>query len=146
MKKKIILLAPFAILAGLFAASADDKPQPIGYSDTPLIPGTKWKVHDIDRPRPAAVAPGAKLGDALRKRLELTMIFGAEANLRLDRILPPPVNIEPLLRRMTQPAFVPLAVLQQAQLGEQLANQRRLFVRNGHVVRGPRIRADLVAA
>ena len=64
MTKKIILLAPFAILAGLFAASADDKPQPIGYSDTPLIPGTKWKVHDIDRPRPAAVAPGARLGDA----------------------------------------------------------------------------------
>lgn len=64
MTKKIILLAPLAILAGLFAASADNKPHPVGYSDTPLIPGTKWKVHDIDRPHPAAVAPGARLGDA----------------------------------------------------------------------------------
>ncbi len=49
-------------------ATADDKdgkPYPIGYSDTPLIfPGSKWKVHDIDRPRPEAVKPGEKPGDA----------------------------------------------------------------------------------
>lgn len=37
---------------------------PAGYSDTPVIPGQKWKVHDIDRPRPHAVTPGAKPGDA----------------------------------------------------------------------------------
>ena len=43
----------------------DNKPSPIGYSDTPLIfPGSPWKVHDIDRPRPEPVAPGAKAGDA----------------------------------------------------------------------------------
>jgi hypothetical protein len=29
-----------------------------GYSDTPQIPGQKWKVHDMDRPRPQKVAPG----------------------------------------------------------------------------------------
>jgi hypothetical protein len=34
------------------AAPAAEKPSPIGYSDTPVIPGTQWKVHDIDRPRP----------------------------------------------------------------------------------------------
>jgi hypothetical protein len=43
---------------------AVEKPSPIGYSDTPIIPGTQWKVHDIDRPAPVEVAPGAKLGDA----------------------------------------------------------------------------------
>ncbi|MEN3940521.1 DUF1080 domain-containing protein [Prosthecobacter sp. SYSU 5D2] len=43
---------------------APDAPSPIGYSDTPVIPGTQWKVHDIDRPRPEYVAPGKKLGDA----------------------------------------------------------------------------------
>lgn len=37
---------------------------PNGYSDTPVIPGQKWKVHDIDRPVPRVVAPGAKYGDA----------------------------------------------------------------------------------
>ncbi len=29
-----------------------------GYSDTPQIPGQKWKVHDMERPRPEKVTPG----------------------------------------------------------------------------------------
>jgi hypothetical protein len=28
-----------------------------GYSDTPVINGQKWKVHDLERPRPALVKP-----------------------------------------------------------------------------------------
>lgn len=36
---------------------------PTGYRDTPVLPGQKWKVHDIERPRPALVTPGAKAGD-----------------------------------------------------------------------------------
>jgi hypothetical protein len=39
----------------LFAADAK-KP---GYTDTPMIPGTKWHVHDPERPHPAVVKPGA---------------------------------------------------------------------------------------
>jgi hypothetical protein len=35
-----------------------------GYSDTPVIPGQKWKVHDKDRPKPKVVTPGATLGAA----------------------------------------------------------------------------------
>jgi hypothetical protein len=30
----------------------------IGYSDTPVIPGSQWKVHDGDRPQPRIVTPG----------------------------------------------------------------------------------------
>ena len=30
---------------------------PKGYSDTPVIPGQQWKVHDIDRPSPPVVTP-----------------------------------------------------------------------------------------
>lgn len=30
----------------------------LGYSDTPIIPGTKWHVHDGDRPQPRIVTPG----------------------------------------------------------------------------------------
>ncbi len=38
---------------------------PLGYSDTPPISSTdKWKVHDIDRPRPALVKPGRTAADA----------------------------------------------------------------------------------
>jgi len=31
----------------------------LGYDDTPVLPGQKWRVHDIDRPRPERVTPGA---------------------------------------------------------------------------------------
>lgn len=54
----------FCCLAAVISAADDNKPSPIGYSDTPLIPGTKWRVHDIDRPAPPVVRPAAKLGDA----------------------------------------------------------------------------------
>ena len=30
----------------------------LGYSDTPVIPGSKYHVHDGDRPQPRAVTPG----------------------------------------------------------------------------------------
>ena len=64
-------MKPFAVLLSLVAASfataAEPKadPFPIGYSDTPfIVTGGKWKVHDIDRPRPAPVKPGRGPGDA----------------------------------------------------------------------------------
>ena len=31
---------------------------PTGYTDTPFLPGGKWRVHDINRPRPGVVTPG----------------------------------------------------------------------------------------
>ena len=63
MKIRYLVLPP--LLVATFALAVDfDKPAPIGYSDTPVIPGTKWKVHDIDRPAPPVVQPGAKTGDA----------------------------------------------------------------------------------
>ena len=37
------------------AALADD----LGYTDTPIIPGTKWHVHDSGRPQPTVITPGA---------------------------------------------------------------------------------------
>ncbi|MDP6539518.1 MAG: DUF1080 domain-containing protein [Planctomycetota bacterium] len=32
---------------------------PVGYSDTPHLPGGEWRVHDIARPVPPVVTPGA---------------------------------------------------------------------------------------
>ncbi len=34
----------------------------IGYSDTSVIPGSKWRVHDGDRPQPRSVTPGGASG------------------------------------------------------------------------------------
>jgi hypothetical protein len=36
--------------------------QPTGYKDTPVLPYQRWKVHDIDRPKPVVVTPAAVMG------------------------------------------------------------------------------------
>ncbi|MCY3857328.1 MAG: DUF1080 domain-containing protein [Gammaproteobacteria bacterium] len=38
---------------------------PKGYSDTPVIPGQSWRVHDVDRPMPAVVEPSSDATKAL---------------------------------------------------------------------------------
>ena len=43
------------------SGSAQDKP---GFTDTPMLPDGKWKVHDADRPHPEVVTPGAEPGAA----------------------------------------------------------------------------------
>ncbi len=56
-------LAVCVISQGAFAqARKKGRTAPLGYSDTPVLPGQKWKVHDIDRPRPKLVTPGAAYG------------------------------------------------------------------------------------
>jgi hypothetical protein len=34
----------------------------LGETDQPLIPGQKWRIRDLNRPKPVAVTPGAGLG------------------------------------------------------------------------------------
>jgi hypothetical protein len=36
----------------------------LGYDDTPVLPGTTYKVHDGNRPQPVVVTPGATAGAA----------------------------------------------------------------------------------
>ena len=38
--------------------AADGEKKPIGYQDTPMLPGGKWHVHDGLRPQPTVVTPG----------------------------------------------------------------------------------------
>jgi len=38
--------------------ASDQQKSPIGYDDTPLIPGSKYRVHDGTRPQPRIVTPG----------------------------------------------------------------------------------------
>ena len=38
-------------------------PPAVGYDDTPYLPDGKWRVHDINRPRPKLVTPAARIGD-----------------------------------------------------------------------------------
>ena len=50
-------IPPFCLIVSLFFVLAAFAEEP-GYTDTPLIPGSTWKVHDKDRPQPKIVAPG----------------------------------------------------------------------------------------
>jgi hypothetical protein len=57
-----IALALFAALAiRLPALAADGAPAQVntdGFTNTPIIPGTKWHMHDPNRPQPPVVTPG----------------------------------------------------------------------------------------
>lgn len=62
-----------AMVAGAFIMSAGaadkdkkkaKKAHPTGYTDTPMLPGGKWRVHDDTRPRPKVVTAGEKSGEA----------------------------------------------------------------------------------
>jgi hypothetical protein len=48
------VLSIAALVLGAVAADS-----PVGYQDTPLIPGTQWHVHDGTRPQPKIVTPGS---------------------------------------------------------------------------------------
>jgi len=53
MKLFPLWAASLALAPVLMAAD-----KPLGYQDTPIIPGTKWHVHDGQRPQPKVVTPG----------------------------------------------------------------------------------------
>ena len=50
-------VAAAAVLIVL-TAHAQKPSRPIGYQDTPMLPGGKWHVHDGQRPQPRVVTPG----------------------------------------------------------------------------------------
>lgn len=65
MKTIQSLLISFAALSLPFSAACDHHIQhPTGYTDTPKLPHSKWRIHDDDRPRPEVVEPGKTNRDA----------------------------------------------------------------------------------
>lgn len=49
--------------AGQAAAKQTGDQHPLGFDDTPILPGQKWHVHDFNRPRPRVITPGARYGE-----------------------------------------------------------------------------------
>ena len=54
--KLSLALTPLLLSLSAAALAADHKE--LGHQDTPIIPGTKWHVHDGERPQPVIVTPG----------------------------------------------------------------------------------------
>ncbi|MEO0649418.1 MAG: DUF1080 domain-containing protein [Planctomycetota bacterium] len=69
-------LLPLAgcLATALFAGLAMDD-APVGYTDTPLLPGQAWKVHDRDRPVPPVVEPGAGANLGATPPADATVLF-----------------------------------------------------------------------
>jgi hypothetical protein len=66
---RILFCAVALASIGLVAQAPSDPRSPtpdprLGYTDTPMLPGLPYHVHDPARPRPAIVTPGARAGDA----------------------------------------------------------------------------------
>jgi 3-keto-disaccharide hydrolase len=60
-----LLVAVCAIgLAALAHAQRGAAPGELGYTDTPILPGQPWHVHDPARPHPPIVTPAATVGGA----------------------------------------------------------------------------------
>jgi hypothetical protein len=51
-----------ALSYGQQKTKAKFRTSPLGYTDTPMLPGQKWRVHDINRPHPHVVTPAAEPG------------------------------------------------------------------------------------
>src|SRR5712672_1700515 len=58
----ILILTTALCLAAASAQTPQKKDHSIGYDDTPYLPDGKWRVHDVSRPRPPVVTPGAESG------------------------------------------------------------------------------------
>jgi hypothetical protein len=68
------LLAPLPAAPQSLARPAGQEQNP-GYTDTPLLPGSQWRVHDAARPHPAVVAP-APAGPPTPPPADAVLLFG----------------------------------------------------------------------
>src|ERR1044072_8089958 len=56
--KWVPILLAIATFGRVASALRGAESAPVGYTDTPMLPGGKWHVHDPDRPQPPVVTPG----------------------------------------------------------------------------------------
>ncbi|HEV8543593.1 MAG TPA: DUF1080 domain-containing protein [Verrucomicrobiae bacterium] len=73
INRLIFSIATLAAVAGATAFAAEQ--HGLGYSDTPLVPGTKWHIHDGDRPQPRIVTPGEKFSQMATAPSDAVVLF-----------------------------------------------------------------------
>jgi hypothetical protein len=63
----LIVILSLAAISGL----AFQQEFPEGYTDTPVLPGGQWRVHDLNRPHPPIVTPGLTVGEVPADAIQL---------------------------------------------------------------------------
>jgi hypothetical protein len=71
----LIVLAVTSLAGCLSQPPAADKPAPVGYTDTPMLPSGKWHVHDPARPAPPVVTPGVTFSDGAPPPSDAIVLF-----------------------------------------------------------------------
>jgi hypothetical protein len=71
--KQFLFVATLTAVAGLSTFAAEQVG--LGYKDTPLIPGTKWHVHDGDRPQPPIITPPEKFSQMAPAPSDAVVLF-----------------------------------------------------------------------
>jgi len=61
----VIVALAVGVAAALLSQRGPKEGSEVGYDDTPMLPGQKWRVHDSKRPRPRIVTPGQPPSDAV---------------------------------------------------------------------------------
>ncbi len=64
MRHKSLTLCAGALCFAIALGAQQKKGADLGFTDTPILPGQKWHVHDPDRPHPHVVTPGKEPGAA----------------------------------------------------------------------------------
>jgi len=75
MQKSSFVLTVFCSAGVLLAALSLQADSPVGYTDTPIIPGQKWRVHDPARPQPRIVTPAATFSHNAGAPSDATVLF-----------------------------------------------------------------------
>ena len=69
----LVLLFTLTILIGGTVLMGQD--QPVGYEDTPQLPGQQWKVHDPNRPQPKVVGSSERFSEHAAPPADATILF-----------------------------------------------------------------------
>jgi 3-keto-disaccharide hydrolase len=75
MTTRLLVLRVASIVLLLGAAGSSLAQPTLGYTNTPIIPGTQWKVHDGARPQPRIVTPGPSFSQLAAAPSDATVLF-----------------------------------------------------------------------
>src|SRR5689334_3166024 len=81
-KSSILSVALFIACGALTSSSSWAADAPVGYTDTPIIPGQPWHVHDPNRPRPRVVTSGETFSHNAAAPSDATVLFDGKDLLK----------------------------------------------------------------